>query len=36
VGACGRAPVMLADEELVGLIEPAAMLEQLESWAIHD
>ncbi len=36
VGACGRAPVMLADEELVGLIEPAQMLEQLERWTIHD
>ena len=33
VGACGRAPVMLADDELVGLIEPAKMLTQLESWA---
>jgi len=32
VGACGRAPVMLADEELVGLIEPAAVLAQLERW----
>jgi len=36
VGACGRAPVLLADEELMGLIEPEAMLEQLERWAIHD
>ena len=36
VGACGRAPVMLADDELVGLLEPARMLEQLESWAVHD
>jgi bidirectional [NiFe] hydrogenase diaphorase subunit len=34
VGACGRAPVMLADEELVGLIEPTEVLEQLERWAI--
>ncbi len=36
VGACGRAPVMLADEELVGLIEPPAMLEQLERWVVND
>ena len=36
VGACGRAPVMLADEDLVGLVEPARMLEQLERWAAHD
>jgi len=36
VGACGRAPVMLADEELVGMIEPEAVLEQLERWAIHE
>jgi bidirectional [NiFe] hydrogenase diaphorase subunit len=32
VGACGRAPVMLADEDLVGLIEPEAVLAQLERW----
>ena len=36
VGACGRAPVMLADEELVGLVEPERMLQQLESWSVHD
>ncbi|AXC15115.1 NAD-reducing hydrogenase subunit HoxE [Acidisarcina polymorpha] len=36
VGACGRAPVMLVDEELVGLVEPVRMLEQLESWTSHD
>jgi bidirectional [NiFe] hydrogenase diaphorase subunit len=36
VGACGRAPVLLADEELMGLIEPAAMLMQLERWSVHD
>ena len=36
VGACGRAPVMLADEELVGLVEPARLKQQLEGWAAHD
>jgi len=36
VGACGRAPVMLADEDLVGLVEPVQMLDQLERWAAHD
>lgn len=33
VGACGRAPVMLADEELVGIVQPEAVLAQLERWA---
>lgn len=36
VGACGRAPVMLADEELMGLMEAPAMLEQLERWTVRD
>lgn len=36
VGACGRAPVLLADEELVGLVEPAVMLRHLDRWAVHD
>jgi bidirectional [NiFe] hydrogenase diaphorase subunit len=36
VGACGRAPVMLADDELVGLAGAAQVLAQLERWAIHD
>jgi bidirectional [NiFe] hydrogenase diaphorase subunit len=36
VGACGRAPVILEDSELVGLVEPAVMLEQLERWAACD
>jgi len=36
VGACGRAPVILEDSELVGLVEPGVMLEQLERWAAHD
>ena len=33
VGACGRAPVVLEDDELVGLMEPAKLLHQLEGWA---
>lgn len=36
VGACGRAPVMLADEDLAGLVEPGQVLAQLERWAVHD
>jgi bidirectional [NiFe] hydrogenase diaphorase subunit len=36
VGACGRAPVILEDNELLGLVEPQAMLEQLERWAAHE
>ncbi len=36
VGACGRAPVVLEDGELVGLIEPAQLLEHLEGWAAND
>jgi len=32
VGACGRAPVVLEDEELVGLIDPAQLVQQLEGW----
>jgi len=36
VGACGRAPVLLADEELVGLVEPALMVAQLEGWAVGE
>ncbi|HEY0307274.1 MAG TPA: bidirectional hydrogenase complex protein HoxE [Acidobacteriaceae bacterium] len=36
VGACGRAPVALEDGELVGLIEPAQLLEHLEGWAAND
>jgi bidirectional [NiFe] hydrogenase diaphorase subunit len=34
VGACGRAPVILEDGELVGLVETATLVEQLERWAI--
>lgn len=33
VGACGRAPVVLGDGELVGMVEPAQLLEKLEGWA---
>lgn len=36
VGACGRTPVMLADEELVGMVGPLQLLDQLESWRMHD
>lgn len=36
VGACGRAPVILADEELIGLVGPARVLQQLEGWTVHD
>jgi bidirectional [NiFe] hydrogenase diaphorase subunit len=35
VGACGRAPVALADGELQGLISGEQMLEQLERWAVE-
>jgi bidirectional [NiFe] hydrogenase diaphorase subunit len=35
VGACGRAPVALADGELQGLITGEQMLEQLERWAVE-
>ena len=33
VGACGRAPVVLTDGELQGMVSGAEMLEQLERWA---
>jgi bidirectional [NiFe] hydrogenase diaphorase subunit len=36
VGACGRAPVALEDGELVGLIEPAQLMLQLEGWRRND
>ena len=36
VGACGRAPVMVGDGELRGLVEPAQLLQHLESWAAND
>ena len=34
VGACGRAPVMLADGELHGLVSSDEMMAQLERWAV--
>ena len=36
VGACGRAPVILEDGELVGLVETPTLVDQLERWALHD
>ena len=35
VGACGRAPVVLADGELVGQMTQDQLLEQLERWAVE-
>ncbi len=35
VGACSRAPVMLADGVVAGEASPEAMLEQLERWAVE-
>jgi bidirectional [NiFe] hydrogenase diaphorase subunit len=35
VGACGRAPVVLTDGELVGQMSGEQMLEQLERWAVE-
>jgi len=35
VGACGRAPVVLTDGELVGQMTGEQMLEQLERWAVE-
>lgn len=35
VGACGRAPVVLTDGELQGLVTREQMLEQLERWAVE-
>jgi bidirectional [NiFe] hydrogenase diaphorase subunit len=35
VGACGRAPVLLTDGELVGQANAEQMLEQLERWAVE-
>jgi bidirectional [NiFe] hydrogenase diaphorase subunit len=36
VGACGRAPVALMDGDLIGQIQAAAMVAQLEGWALHE
>jgi bidirectional [NiFe] hydrogenase diaphorase subunit len=35
VGACGRAPVVLTDGELVGQMSQEQMIEQLERWAVE-
>jgi bidirectional [NiFe] hydrogenase diaphorase subunit len=35
VGACGRAPVVLSDGELVGQMTQDQLLEQLERWAVE-
>jgi len=35
VGACGRAPVVLTDGELMGQMTGEQMLEQLERWAVE-
>jgi bidirectional [NiFe] hydrogenase diaphorase subunit len=34
VGACGRAPVVLADGELHGLMNTEQVMEQLERWVV--
>ena len=36
VGACGRAPVVLEDNELVGLMLPPLLVQKLEGWAAND
>ena len=36
VGACGRAPVVLEDNELIGLMQPAQLVQKLEIWAAND
>jgi bidirectional [NiFe] hydrogenase diaphorase subunit len=36
VGACGRAPVVLEDIELVGLMSPEKLVQKLEGWAADD
>jgi bidirectional [NiFe] hydrogenase diaphorase subunit len=36
VGACGRAPVVLEDAELVGLMQPAQLVQKLEGWEAND
>ncbi|HWE83655.1 MAG TPA: NAD(P)H-dependent oxidoreductase subunit E [Terracidiphilus sp.] len=35
VGACGRAPVVLTDGELNGLVTSEQMLEHLERWTVE-
>lgn len=36
VGACGRAPVVLEDNELVGLMQPTQLVQKFEDWAAHE
>ncbi|MGO9896684.1 MAG: NAD(P)H-dependent oxidoreductase subunit E [Bryobacteraceae bacterium] len=36
VGACGRAPVVLEDAELVGLMQPTLLVQKLEDWQAND
>jgi bidirectional [NiFe] hydrogenase diaphorase subunit len=36
VGACGRAPVVLEDADLVGLMQPALLIQKLGSWEAND
>ena len=36
VGSCGRAPVVIMDEELVGLAGAPQLIEQLNRWAAND
>jgi bidirectional [NiFe] hydrogenase diaphorase subunit len=35
VGACGRAPVVLTDGQMVGQMSSEHMIEQLERWAVE-
>jgi bidirectional [NiFe] hydrogenase diaphorase subunit len=35
VGACGRAPVALADSQMLGQLTREQMIEQLERWAVE-
>jgi bidirectional [NiFe] hydrogenase diaphorase subunit len=35
VGACSRAPVMLADNQVAGEMTPEHLTEQLERWAVE-
>jgi bidirectional [NiFe] hydrogenase diaphorase subunit len=36
VGACGRAPVVLEDAELVGLMQAPQLVQKLEGWEAND
>ena len=35
VGACGRAPVVLTDNQMIGQVSSEQMIEQLERWAVE-